>query len=69
MIEKIVKYSTFAANTQTNDIERAVLPTIMFARKQNKYEGNKVYISSTAISIGWWAWGIGIIRTVTKMIK
>lgn len=57
---KVVKYSFFAANTQTHDIERAVLPTIMFARKKDGIA------NATALSIGWWAWGVGIIRTVVK---
>lgn len=55
---KIVQYSTFASNRKTKDSERAVLPTIIFARD------NQGMFSATALAIGWWAWGIGIIRTV-----
>lgn len=57
---KLVKYSLFAANTQTNDIERAVLPTIMYAHKKDGIA------TAHALSIGWWCWGIGIIRTKVK---
>lgn len=57
---KFVVYSTFATNSQGEhpDIERAVLPTIMYAKKDDGFATAK------CLSIGWWRWGVGIIRTV-----
>jgi len=57
---KIVRYSPFASNRATKDQERAVLPTIIFARQKS---GD---ITVTALAVGWWAWGIGIIKTTIK---
>lgn len=55
---RMVKYSTFVANRKTKDNERAILPTLLFARDKSGMA------SATAIAIGWWAWGFGIVRTV-----
>lgn len=54
---KMVRYSPFVSNRKTKDNERAILPTIIFARDKAGM------ITATAIAIGWWAWGIGIVRT------
>lgn len=58
---KRVKYSIFTANQFTNDAERAVWPALIYAHE----ELGVAY--SHALSIGWWCWGIGIIRTVVKV--
>lgn len=55
---KMVRYSPFVSNRKTKDSERAVLPTIIFAHDRVGMA------TATAISIGWWAWGVGIVRTV-----
>lgn len=57
---KIVQYSTFASNRKTKDNERAVLPTIIFARDKAGM------FTATAVAVGWWAWGVGIVRTVVN---
>jgi len=54
---KMVMYKFFATDSK-DDIERAVLPTLIVARKQ---EGMAV---AHSIAIGWWRWGVGVIRTV-----
>ncbi len=55
---RLVKYKWFVGNRMSGDKERAVLPTIIFARD------SAGPASSMALAIGWWAWGIGLIRTV-----
>jgi hypothetical protein len=54
---KLVKWHLFRSGLCSSDKERAVLPTIIFARD------SAGPASSMALAIGWWAWGIGIIRT------
>lgn len=57
---KLVRWHWYYANRASKDPERAVLPTILYSRQ------NTGMASSTAIAIGWWAWGFGVIRTVVK---
>lgn len=57
---KLVRHRWFVGNRMSGDKERAVLPTIIFARD------SAGPASSMALAIGWWCWGIGIIRTVVK---
>ncbi len=57
---KLVRWHWFASGLMTNDKERAVLPTILFARD------SAGPASSWALAIGWWAWGVGVIRTKVK---
>lgn len=66
---KTVTYTLMTANRHTDDIERAVLPTIMFARKHDHQEGATICATATALTIGWWAWGIGIIRTTVRRVE
>ena len=56
----MAKFKLLLANRKTKDMERAVLPTILFARKQERP------VTVTAITIGWWAWGIGLMITTVK---
>jgi hypothetical protein len=60
MKNKVVTYNTFKSNPNSNDIDRAVLPTIIYAHKEDGIA------SVSALCIGWWAWGFGIMRTVVK---
>lgn len=57
---RIVTYSWIATDSTGKhaDIERAVLPTIIVARKRDGIA------AATAVTLGWWRWGIGLIRTV-----
>lgn len=57
---RFVVYNWFATNSKGEkpDIERAVLPTILYAKKEDGIA------TATAISVGWWRWGVGLIRTV-----
>lgn len=59
---KLVKYSFYVAgrNNPNPDPERAVLPTIIYASKDDGIA------KASTISVGWWAWGFGIIRTVVN---
>lgn len=57
---KIVNYGLHLSDKTSDDPERAVLPTIIYAKRHNGIA------SVTIIAIGWWAWGIGIIRTVVE---
>jgi hypothetical protein len=59
-IVKLIKYSTFIGNRMSGDKERAVLPTIIFARD------TAGPASSMALAIGWWCWGVGVIRTTVE---
>lgn len=60
---KVVKYSLHLSDKDSDDAERAVLPTIIYAHRKDGIA------SVTIIAIGWWAWGIGIIRTVVELPK
>ena len=55
---KRVSYKLYFGDPKSDDPERAVLPTIIYARRSNDIA------TSYCLAIGWWAWGIGIIRTV-----
>lgn len=55
---KIVTYTWYTSDKNDPDPERAVLPTIIFARKKDGIA------KAWSIGIGWWAWGFGVIRTV-----
>lgn len=57
---KMTRYSFFAGNRLSGDIERAVLPTVIYAHE------TAGLASSRALAIGWWAWGIGVIRTTIR---
>lgn len=46
------------------DKERAVLPTILFATSSEI--GSGVRVRASALTIGWWAWGVGIMRTTVR---
>ena len=59
-MSKYNKYSFLVANRKTKDLERAVLPTILYAGKSDNG------VTSKAITIGWWAWGVGILHTKVK---
>lgn len=58
---RIVKYSLHLSDKNADDPERAVLPAIIYAKR------NDGIASSQILAIGWWAWGIGIIRTVVAV--
>lgn len=60
----MVSYSFLVGNRKTKDCERAVLPTILFARNAENVSDCKIVV--WAISIGWWAWAIGVARTSVK---
>lgn len=48
----------YKADPNDPDPERAVLPTIIFARKDDGIA------RAWSIGFGWWAWGFGVIRTI-----
>lgn len=54
-------YKLLVGNRGTKDCERAILPTVLWASK--KSSENDCTISVRALSIGWWAWGIGVMQT------
>jgi hypothetical protein len=53
----MTRYRLLISNRKTRDDERAVLPTILYARKTEEM------VTCRAIIVGWWAWGIGIMQT------
>jgi len=55
---RIVTYKLHISDPTNEDPERAVLPTIIYAKRKAGMATSQV------LAIGWWAWGIGIIRTV-----
>lgn len=57
-MKKNVNYSLKYVNSKnTDDKERAVLPTLIYAADKNSIA------SSKAIAFGWWCWGVCVIRT------
>lgn len=62
MTKKNIHYQIFLPKQpHNNDVERAVLPVIMYASKKSGIAESK------AIVIGWWKWGIGLIRTTVEV--
>lgn len=57
---KQVSYRLHRSNPNDPDPERAVLPTIIYAKRADGPATVQI------LALGWWAWGIGIIRTVVK---
>jgi hypothetical protein len=61
----MVAYKFLRVNRRIRDMERAVLPALMYAGKTEFEDGYR--ISVKALTFGWWDWGIGVMRTsVTK---
>jgi hypothetical protein len=60
---RFVTYKLYTADQTSDDPERAILPTLMYAARRNDIAYSQV------LAIGWWAWGIGIIRTVVDDTK
>lgn len=50
-------------NRSTKDSERAILPTLIFA-KESEYP-----VTVWGIVLGWWAWGIGFMVTTVEENK
>lgn len=60
---KVTNYNFFVGDKTADDPERAVLPTIIYAKRSNGPATSRV------LALGWWAWGFGIIRTTIEIDK
>jgi len=65
-VSKSTTYKLLLGNRNTKDSERAVLPTILYASKKETVGVTQFRVS--ALTIGWWAWGIGVMRTKVKTV-
>lgn len=64
---KTRRYKFLLADRSTKDNERAVLPAIMYASVSES--SGLVTVTSRGLTIGWWAWGIGIMQTTVRRRK
>lgn len=63
-----MSYKLVISNRKTKDSERAVLPTIIYASKKEteRWTNQTTTVTCRVITIGWWAWGIGVMRTKVR---